>query len=779
MSFGYAIGDFVLLTQLAWDVVQNSRKACAAHDELISEATSLHIVLRRLEIEISKPNSILTRSDDGTDKREELAQLSEDCRRVLRTLDEILKKYNALSEEKRSVTKLWKKVQFGNGEMLDLAELRLKLATSTSALTLFLNLLSIGSQGKVESYMESHGDELKGMRKSLNWITASMQAKAPRAGEGSILTTYAGDDKAIWKDFRRELIREGFSSEVLERHMETIKNYVLELGNRGALDDGEDDTELERLSLEGIVRSNEPEGAAEKDELERSAFRPQDIPEANFEQELIGKSGPTLEASSLQEREHTPKQQGKTKNDDDGMQSPTARQNLDESSESNDDDVGGNGCEPLVDKSQHCFEESRKSTLKSVDKHTSTNAEHTSSGVSLQMGNNLQTIFQEPGSQTYRAIRVNNVELPIVFVARYNPPPTIDIHLFPNLIYESENFGCNEPFGHKWFGPYWNHADWVYLEVYTGTALFSHKKAPSGCVYHPHAICYWMLILARAYEGVQNSDTLPTTPPRILSPLADELQLLVGRACAYLYRISLVGTNQQYDQYISRFRAVLETLYLYIRGGLRHMLSLNENQSEDTTPETLWIFDESLSWQQGKDWTVSRDTQNARPIFALTPKAGVDFVQGVFRDGHIVHSLDYRTSSLADLVNDLQFLLVFFKRSCEDDVLQEESKLPGKLTYRSSTPANEMHDIRIANADDELKCRKLLLEVWALGNDYSKIEAKTKRFATKKDSLSTILERCDEAQFRLHEARLRFHESRRRRAVDRERIAKRESKKRK
>jgi hypothetical protein len=325
MSFGYAIGDFVLLTQLAWDVVQNSRKACGAHDELASEATSLHIVLRRLEIEVSKPNSILTRSDDGTDRREELAQLSEDCRRVLRTLDGILKKYNALSEEKRSVTKLWKKVQFGNGEMLDLAELRLKIATSTSALTLFLNLLSIGSQGKVESYMESQGDELKEMRRSLNWITASMQAKAPKAGEGSILTTYAGDDKAIWKDFRRELIREGFSSEVLEKHMETIKDYVLELGNRGALDDVEDDTELERLSLDGIVRSDEPEDVAEEDELDHSAFRPQDVPEANLEQELARKSETTSETSSLQEREQTLKQQkqGKTENDEDEMQSPT------------------------------------------------------------------------------------------------------------------------------------------------------------------------------------------------------------------------------------------------------------------------------------------------------------------------------------------------------------------------------------------------------------------------------------------------------------------------
>jgi hypothetical protein len=591
-----------------------------------------------------------------------------------------------------------------------------------------------------------------------------------------------GDDKAIWKDFRRELIREGFSSEVLEKHMETIKDYVLELGNRGALDDVEDDTELERLSLDGIVRSDEPEDVAEEDELDHSAFRPQDVPEANLEQELARKSETTSETSSSQEREQTLKQQkqGKTENDEDEMQSPTERRNMDESSESNDDDVGGNGCEPLVDRSHHCSEEPTNITLKSNDERTSTNAEHTYSGVGLQTSNNLQTIFQRHGSLTNRAVQVNNVELPTVFVNRYNSSPSIDIRQYPNLIYNSKYYGGNVGSGHKWFGPYYNHWDWVYLQVYTNTALFGHKRALSGRFYHPHAICYWMLILARAYEGVQSSDNLPTTPPKILSPLADELQLLVGRACAYLYRISLLGTNQQRDQYLSRFLEILETLYLFIRGGLCHMLSLNEDKN---APETLWVFDWDLSWQQVKDVfgttrTVSHDTENARPIFALTPKAGVDVVQGVFRDGHIVHSLDYRTSSLADLVNDLQFLLVFFKRSCEDDVLQEESKLPGKLNYRSSTPVDEMHDTDIANADYELKNCKIALDNWS-DNNYSRTEAKIVGFATKKASLSTILERCDEAQFRLHRARLRFAESRGRRAADGERNAKRGSKKRK
>jgi hypothetical protein len=55
MSFGYAVGDFFLVTQLAWATVQNARRACGAYDELTREVCNLHIVLRRLEHEASKP----------------------------------------------------------------------------------------------------------------------------------------------------------------------------------------------------------------------------------------------------------------------------------------------------------------------------------------------------------------------------------------------------------------------------------------------------------------------------------------------------------------------------------------------------------------------------------------------------------------------------------------------------------------------------------------------------------------------------------------------------
>lgn len=240
MSFGFSIGDFVLLAQLAKNTVQNARRACGARDELVREAESLHIVLRRVKAEVSKPTSIINRTEEnGTDdnRRAELNSLARHCTDVLRVLSTILEKYNALSEQERSVTKLWKQVKFGNGEMKDLANIRSELATHTQAFNMFLNLLSIGSQGKVEEYMDSQGRDLREIKQSLNWVTATLQSSSHDENSKSILTTYTEDDKGTWKNFRRELIKEGFSHRTLRKHRRIIQEYLMELGQRGVLDD--------------------------------------------------------------------------------------------------------------------------------------------------------------------------------------------------------------------------------------------------------------------------------------------------------------------------------------------------------------------------------------------------------------------------------------------------------------------------------------------------------------------------------------------------------------
>lgn len=242
MSFGYSAGDAILLTQLAWKTVQNARKACGEHDELTREVLGLHVVIRRLEEETRRPTCPISNSHHTYE--EELEVLVSGCKKNLNVLDQVLTKYNALSEQERSGRKLWQKIKFGNGRMGDLAELRAKLTYYTSAMSLFLNMVSMGAIGRVEEQLNHAGGYLKEIKIAVNQITAHFMSES-RGQEGSILTAYADDDRAVWKEFRRELVQDGFSSVVIRKHKKIIKAYIEELGGRGLLDevDPSDDAE--------------------------------------------------------------------------------------------------------------------------------------------------------------------------------------------------------------------------------------------------------------------------------------------------------------------------------------------------------------------------------------------------------------------------------------------------------------------------------------------------------------------------------------------------------
>jgi hypothetical protein len=216
MSFGYSVGDIIGLTQLAWKIYQNTRRACGEHDELTREVSSLHSILLRLESSASPPEPSLNPHNDIS--THELERAIKGLRKILRDLDKILEKYNALSERERAKTKIWTKIRFGNGRMLDLGRIRIKIVTYMAVINGHLNV---------------------GMSEDIRKIQGSLDRIAGRiAGseEGTVLSSYDGDDKAVWRELRRELRSEGFEDSFVRERKESIMEYVREIGRRSFLD---------------------------------------------------------------------------------------------------------------------------------------------------------------------------------------------------------------------------------------------------------------------------------------------------------------------------------------------------------------------------------------------------------------------------------------------------------------------------------------------------------------------------------------------------------------
>jgi hypothetical protein len=225
MSFGYGVGDIITVTTLALKAIQNTRQACGQYDELTREVTSLHIVLSRLQHEAENPSSLLLHL--SVDEKEELNHILKSCDEILKILNAILEKYGTLGDGGRSATKLWQRVRFGNGEMQDLNNIRNQLSSQTASLALFLHLVALGSQGRVERQMVRQMGALQDLQRSIDVTTSTVPTVGNR--ESSILTTYENDDKDFWKEFRRELIAQGCSSEMMAKHRALIVDYIKEL----------------------------------------------------------------------------------------------------------------------------------------------------------------------------------------------------------------------------------------------------------------------------------------------------------------------------------------------------------------------------------------------------------------------------------------------------------------------------------------------------------------------------------------------------------------------
>ena len=216
MSFGASPSDIIIVVTFCKALYRKCRNAGGEYDEISREVRGLHTVLRHLKYEVEAPDSTLNR--DRSIWGRQLAPIIGDCDFTMRQLDGLLMKYGRLANNSNggsptSPRVLWDKMKFGSNEMDQLGAIRVKLISHKTSLTLFLDTIQLHESGKMAMTLGTHGDQLDVILDKVDKIATKMQQK-----NGSVMTNYDDDDKEVWKQFRRELVAEGFSSDVLQQH---------------------------------------------------------------------------------------------------------------------------------------------------------------------------------------------------------------------------------------------------------------------------------------------------------------------------------------------------------------------------------------------------------------------------------------------------------------------------------------------------------------------------------------------------------------------------------
>jgi hypothetical protein len=127
---------------------------------------------------------------------------------------------------------MWEKVRFGSTELDQLGATRVKLISHKSNLTLFLDTIQLHQNETMQATLDNHGGQLDRILDKVDGIAARMGQH-----NGSIMTSYDDDDKEVWKQFRRELVAEGFSSDVLTQHKDVLRAYIREIDQKGLLEE--------------------------------------------------------------------------------------------------------------------------------------------------------------------------------------------------------------------------------------------------------------------------------------------------------------------------------------------------------------------------------------------------------------------------------------------------------------------------------------------------------------------------------------------------------------
>jgi len=174
----------------------------------------------------------------------------------------MLSKYKGLSKDSEAGlgNKLWQRLRFGS-QTEELGVIRGKLISYTSTIAVLLDTMHLRSSNRIEDKIDGVDNGIRRlerkiddrftdavgnvdgsfarMRREIRIISSQAKSEQRNGSSLSLLSfsTYAGDNKEVWKEFRSELIKKGFNSQTLSKHRRVLQAYMLKLDQSGILDD--------------------------------------------------------------------------------------------------------------------------------------------------------------------------------------------------------------------------------------------------------------------------------------------------------------------------------------------------------------------------------------------------------------------------------------------------------------------------------------------------------------------------------------------------------------
>lgn len=206
------------------------RSRTAGHDfaDIATVVRGLHTVLKHLRLEAVDPDSLLNQSPTGDNRNSvyarQLTPIVEDCDFALKQLETILEKYggsgDSTDDTETSPTDRNSRGRNGNGrrgkeveerEKDMIALIRTKLANQKTNIDIFLDTVQLHNPVKARRALQNADEEqLDNIKDQVDEIATRLFHRRGAVG--------SEDDEELWEQFRTELEKAGYSSDVLRNN---------------------------------------------------------------------------------------------------------------------------------------------------------------------------------------------------------------------------------------------------------------------------------------------------------------------------------------------------------------------------------------------------------------------------------------------------------------------------------------------------------------------------------------------------------------------------------
>ncbi|EPE28659.1 EF-hand [Glarea lozoyensis ATCC 20868] len=225
MSFGYSVGDFIAVVQLAYTVYERCASSVEEFRDIGRDVGNTRIVLsairRYWEEEGSRGHSLIVA------QQEELKQLAENSYGILKKIDTVLQKHRGLEDRAKLKDKLkWALTGF----VRDIGPQRQALQENTNALAIFNATLTAENASGVANQqlklLEAQGQLLKFLvTQYYEFQTGTGGKVAPAFSQIAVKDTTEGDDH--WKNIEAEFEAASFNPTVVRRNQKFIKDWIV------------------------------------------------------------------------------------------------------------------------------------------------------------------------------------------------------------------------------------------------------------------------------------------------------------------------------------------------------------------------------------------------------------------------------------------------------------------------------------------------------------------------------------------------------------------------